>query len=978
MPDGSVRKVPFLNGGLFDKDELDRQSIKHQLTFPPELFSNPAKADEDKERGFLDFLNAYNFTVHEAGPEEQTLAVDPEMLGHIFENLLEDNKDKGAFYTPKEIVHYMCQESLTQYLTNYITKTCGVDVVDAQLGRIRAKRNENSIDLEGLVRELIKDEVWSDLDSWCAPELIRALRDVKVCDPAIGSGAFPMGMLHEIHKAANTLQELRQDEVPQVWGLEQWEPAEVKLRIIQHSIYGVDIERGAVDIARLRFWLSIIVDERAPRTLPNLDYKIVVGDSLLGKFHPGDSTKAEVFQLDWDLKGNTDRVNEMRDLIKRLGEKERIFFFDPEEDKATLKREITALKIQLLTKQLEMHRDKFKARMLSTSRIGEMTAKEKVRAAEEKLQLASYEEKLGRLRSLAKGSAEHLDYFDWKLDFPEVLNGNVSKDPGFDVVIGNPPYVSHDKIAVADGSALKMGYACFEPFADLFCYFTEKAINLQKSTGVICYITSNSYLRSEYGAPLRRYIAKTNDVLFLLNVEDSQVFDSAIVNVAILIGTRNRTNGTARILNSPITDVPPNLSNVLQRAGFEYAQKAFERRSWSLSEPEAIEALTQIEASGPTLEARGTKIRLGLATGNNDAFLISGEQRANLINHNKRNAEIIKPILRGRDINRYHYSEPEQFILLTTNGINVQEDYPDIYKHFDSFGDAFKNRGAKGRHWTNLRACAFIEDFAKPKIVWIELADVGRFALSNDEVYLVNSAYFLLPPHGLPVLYLLALLNSSTIRFYLLNTAETSGMGTTRWINNYVKEFPIPNYTNGLGALLESKAEKRLATQPGPAATALETEIDVLVCKLYGLSWEQAKVVDPGLALSKEEYDAIELPESEGPDQNGSTVNEPGAGYNTGLFAEGGLFASPAEDAKPPDTPKNVGSAPKSAGDNGTANEAILAYLRTHPGLHGKSAILQATGVDAGLWNAAIKELLEAGKVVKEGEKKGARYRVKN
>lgn len=741
MPDGALRKVPFLNGGLFDMDLLDRKT--RLLTFPPELFSNPAKADEEKERGFLDFLNAYNFTVHEAGPEEQTLAVDPEMLGHIFENLLEDNKDKGAFYTPKEIVHYMCQESLVQYLKNYLVRARGEEV-----------KKEGSDGLEDQLRRFLQHGEWAELSPYSGV-LLKALRNVKVCDPAIGSGAFPMGILHEIFQCVERIHDLSPDETESIWELGEWNPAEVKLRIIQHSIYGVDIERGAVDIARLRFWLSIIVDERAPRTLPNLDYKIVVGDSLLGRFN------GEVLEIDWDLKGNTDRVQEVRAAIDVLHAKTKLYFRDQTKaKKEKLEQEIRALKIDLLTKQLELNRDKFRGRMLSVGRIGELTKKEQLRAAEEKIELAAYEEPLGKLRALAKQKDKPLDYFDWHLDFPEVLNANVTDDPGFDIVIGNPPYVSHDKISEKDSAALKIRYASYESFADLFCYFTEKAIALQNHTGVFSFITSNSYLRSEYGTPLRRYIAEQNDVLYLLNIEDSQVFESAIVNVAILIGSRNRLDATAHILNSPLRDTPPNLNRALSISGFEYGQNAFKRKAWSLSEPKSIDTLMRIEAAGPTLDERGTKIRLGLATGHNDAFLINAQQRQEFIHRDKRNDQIIKPILRGRDINRYHYSAPQQFILLTTNGVEVQRDFPHIYAHLDAFGESFKNRGARGRHWTNLRACAFIEDFAKPKIVWIELADTGRFALCTDEIYLVNSAYFMLPPPGVPLLYLLAVLSS--------------------------------------------------------------------------------------------------------------------------------------------------------------------------------------------------------------------------
>ena len=172
--------------------------------------------------------------------------------------------------------------------------------------------------------------------------------------------------------------------------------------------------------------------------------------------------------------------------------------------------------------------------------------------------------------------------------------------------------------------------------------------------------------------------------------------------------------------------------------------------------------------------------------------IIDENKRLELIDADPKSKEVIKPILRGRDINRYFYENPNLYILLTKNGIDVTKQYPAIFQHLDSFGDGFKTRGAKGQHWTNLRACSFFDDFALEKIIWIELTDLGRFSLCTEEIYLLNSAYFLIPPHEFKAKYLLALLNSKLIKFYLQQIANTSGVGTTRWINIYVKDFPIP------------------------------------------------------------------------------------------------------------------------------------------------------------------------------------------
>ena len=315
MPDGKTLKVPFLNGGLFDKEAYDEPI----LTFPPNLFHHAncedtvfTEKNRNNSRGFLDFLNSFNFTVHEDSPDDHTVAVDPEMLGHIFENLLEDNKDKGTFYTPKEIVYYMCQESLIEYLRTHLS-------VYQEIGQE--------------IAYLVKHKAMPPLSPQQLTHISQLLDTVKICDPAIGSGAFPMGLLQEIF----AIKEVIAFELQTAW-----KPAEVKENIIQHSIYGVDIEKGAVDIARLRFWLSLVVDEAKPRALPNLDYKIVVGDSLLSKF------EEEIIEIDWERKKSVGKADEfvknVQRLLTEIAAKQKSFFKPETKNKAKLRTEIRDLK----------------------------------------------------------------------------------------------------------------------------------------------------------------------------------------------------------------------------------------------------------------------------------------------------------------------------------------------------------------------------------------------------------------------------------------------------------------------------------------------------------------------------------------------------------------------------------------------------------------------------------------------------------
>lgn len=376
--------------------------------------------------------------------------------------------------------------------------------------------------------------------------------------------------------------------------------------------------------------------------------------------------------------------------------------------------------------------------------------------------------------------------FKWEEEFKTVFD-----DGGFDVVIGNPPYVSHDRID--NKNFLKYNYVSYSAFGDLYIFFYELAHKILNNNGISSLITSNSFLKAEYGKPIRQYIKENSNIEQVINIENTQIFSDAIVNTVILTFKKTKTGGPAMVVNAEFKSL--DFNTFTEEHKMEYGQNDFLETSWNLTNPKVMALQNKIKGNYKTLEEYNTKIRLGIATGDNNAFVIDENLKNELISKNTKNQELIKPILRGRDIERYYYKLPNLYLLLTKNGINVQTEYPDIYEYLNSFGDKFKIRGAKGQHWTNLRACSFFDDFKLNKIVWIELTDKGRFTTCDDEIYLLNSAYFLLPPEVFETNFLLSVLNSSLIEFYLKQIANTSGMGTTRWINNYVKEFPVPEIT---------------------------------------------------------------------------------------------------------------------------------------------------------------------------------------
>lgn len=478
-------RIPFLNGGMFEADYDWRNS---NIYIPNNLFRNNEKNKSgDVGTGVLDVFDRYNFTIKEDEPLDKEVAVDPEMLGKVFENMLDikERKSKGAFYTPREIVHYMCQESLIHYLDNAMGGRVEKDDIEIFIREGRFTReNDERVAAKGETKTY----------KYQLPESIRhnadlidqKLSNIKICDPAIGSGAFPVGLLHELVNAMLILKpHLSYDYLTEKlkgFGFEQRESINnsryvyrLKRHIIQESIYGVDIDASAIDIARLRLWLSLVVDEDdldPIETLPNLDYKIVCGNSLIGM--PENSFRdlnieAELEKLKYEFYNITD-----------------------EKRKKTLRQQINS-KIRELLNSAET--------------------------------FAGYE----------------ID-FDFKLFFSEVWR----EKGGFDIVIGNPPYVNIYSISDEYKNVFKNIYSTAFKKYDLYVLFFEKGISLLRNNGCLNFITSNKYFSQPYGQRLRELILK-NKIIELINFRFN-VF-AATVDTAITHISKKKQDGKTKILD---------------------------------------------------------------------------------------------------------------------------------------------------------------------------------------------------------------------------------------------------------------------------------------------------------------------------------------------------------------------------------------------------------------------------------------------
>ena len=475
------KELPYLNGGLFERDAVDAQNI----TLPASLFED-----------LFTFMASYNFTVDENDPDDAEVGVDPEMLGKIFESLLEDNKAKGAFYTPKEIVRYMCKESLIAYLGT------------------RTFSSANGI--EASIRLFVEThEMQPELEPY-RDSLDTALREVKICDPAIGSGAFPMGLLNELWRCREAVEETSSR-------------VELKKEIIENNIYGVDIEKGAIDIARLRFWLSIVVDAEEPEPLPNFDYKFMQGNSLIESFEGFDLSR-----ISSRLRGGQSKSMQL------------VLGIDSHTSRQNLQR--------LLREYFSVTDHKKKASMRQ--------------AINEEVKTLIRESIGGTPASLAKlekmDCSANQDFFLWHTWFKDIFDNG-----GFDIVIANPPYIDSETMVTTMPDVRQYYSEKFKTAKgnwDIFVVFIEHGLNISAKGGVFSFIVPNKIIAAKYATLIREEI-ENNCIIAIRDYSRVDVFANAFVYPCTIIGTKTKQNNNLIFAEMSSKDCI-NKYNVIPQATF--------------------------------------------------------------------------------------------------------------------------------------------------------------------------------------------------------------------------------------------------------------------------------------------------------------------------------------------------------------------------------------------------------------------------
>ena len=824
--------IPFLNGGLF---EANYEWENYEINLPNILFRNNEKVIKtgDIGTGILDVFDRYNFTIREDEPLEKEVAIDPEMLGKVFENMLEitERKSKGAFYTPREIVHYMCQESLIHYLNNTLNQKTSYEEFgtgqthlfgnEANIGQLDIYNEHNNaivpkIDIEDFIHNCIfyieHDNRVADKGketetyNYKLPETIRKnvdqidklLTNIKICDPAIGSGAFPVGLLNELvtlqlvlirHLSDSYLsQKLKRiglkpeeyDRHPEKYAYR------VKRHSIQESIYGVDIDASAIDIARLRLWLSLVVDEEDfdnIEALPNLDYKIVCGNSLIGL-----------------------PENAMHDL-------------NVEKELENLKETFFAENNELRKKELRLEINK----------------------------------KIRELLDSAESFANYKIDFDFKLFFSEVWREN----GGFDIVIGNPPYVQLQKnggeLSKLYGpkkegkKTIPSPYQTYDSMGDIYSLFYERGYQLLKQHGRLCFITSNKWMRAGYGENTRKFFVKNTNPEQLIDFAGVKVFESATVDTNILMFSKdkNRQQTKACIVKK---DGIKDLSVFIRQNS---TNCNFSTDSWVILSPIEQSIKAKIEAVGTPLKDWDIQINYGIKTGFNEAFIISGEKRKELIEQDPKSAELIRPILRGRDIKRYGYEFADLYLITTFPSLKIDIGlYPAVKQHLLSFGyDRLKQTGELGaRKKTNNQwfetqdSISYWEDFYKQKIVWKAVGRNLAFSLLEEGSFLTAPASFITSDNNL---FLLGILCSSYAKYFIYNNSDTTGAGDIMLNIQSLEKLPIPILSPENQTVFCEKVSKVLEFKQNSTETILmEKELNKMIYDIFNFDMDEIEFIE--------------------------------------------------------------------------------------------------------------------------------------
>ena len=835
--------TPFINGGLFDcldtfegpKDGGSRIDCFSDVDY--EKLSIPDRLFFDAQRGLIPLLEHYKFTVEENTPLDQEVALDPELLGRVFENLLAAinpetgetaRKMTGSYYTPRAIVDYMVEEALIATLSQKCQPT-----------------DPNEIPWDERLHYLFDyAKVCDDASEWFDDQeidaIVTTISELKILDPAVGSGAFPMGVLHKLTLALRRLdpdntrwealqrsiavkrseaaydtqdQQERNDELTEISDtFERYRDSDFgrKLYLIQNSIFGVDIQPIACQIAKLRFFISLAIEQEPDtdaenfgiKPLPNLETRFVAANTLIGLKQQMSLKSQKASRLEQALRNN----------------REKHFHATTRKQKRTCKDRDEELRAELA---------------MELKGLGAL--------ADEVDNIAQWD---------PYDQNEKADWFDSELMF--------GVTDGFDVVIGNPPYIQLQKDR---GRLADLYQPCeFDTFTrtgDIYCLFYEKGHKLLNSTGHLCFITSNKWMRAGYGKKLRDYFILYTQPVQLLDL-GPDVFDATVDTNILLLQNKIIYDGVMTFRSATIgadfDRQTGNISQYLTDNGVRMEMPA-EDEPWAILSSAELNLKSKIEDVGVPLKDWDIDIYRGIVTGCNEAFIIDEAKREQLIKQDPKSAEIIKPLLRGKDIKRYQAQLSGFYILATGYDLDILNQYPAIFAYLEDIGKQIDSgriktkgkglfeRDDQGENWWNLRACAYYAELDRNKIVYPDIYRHQSFTMDTSASYCSNTCYFIPTEET----WLSGLLNSKSVGWYYSRLANTLGSGGSRGFSIFMKQICVPNIDSAQKVLITNLVNEIIAAKaadPNTDTTAQENEIDKLVYALYNLTEDEIAIVE--------------------------------------------------------------------------------------------------------------------------------------
>ncbi|WRC04672.1 class I SAM-dependent DNA methyltransferase [Helicobacter pylori] len=918
--DKILEKIPYLNSSLFDKTPLELKGYRIRSLnnepleiYPKSVLKKHEEYQKQKDLPLLkylfEFLRLYKFTttpkdIKDKIDTSESRLINPSVLGLVFEKL--NGYKEGSFYTPSFITSYMCKESITTIVRDKFNAIYQWDCENLKALREKIDRNFSN--------EKTK-------------EYLNTLLTLRICDPAVGSGHFLVSALNEmvliayelgliaslyrhsltlendeiiIHTPENkvfnyTIPHSENDPHHQI----QKELFELKKSIIENCLFGVDINPNSCEITKLRLWIELLkysyyIFEKGKNTnnletLPNIDINIKCANSLISRFNLNDDLKKipnikQKIQEYKDLVAQYKDPNPLyplnkQDLINKIQDLKNTFSL-------TLKDPKTKAELE---KAIEKHIKKYNDFALDDKSlltglnyfIPSLFGTPKLSPKEEEEAFASY----GRIRALRKklddalSGGEYHNAFEWRFEFPEVLNDE-GDFLGFDCIIGNPPYIRQEHIKDLKPLLQKQYQDFYNSSSDIYTYFFALAFHLLKEKGFSAFITSNKYARAKYGAKLREWLLKKTTLVSYMELNALKVFESATVDTSIMNFIKQTPPKES---DFKYYEPTPNDKNDLKStSSLSMRQNALSTESFIFANATLLDLRDKIEQSGTPLKDWDIQINYGIKTGANEAFIIPTEKRDAILNacktqeERERTERLIKPILRGKDIKRYSYEWADLWVIfipwhfpntgspkdMEKNEQDFSTHYPIIYAHLLSHKDELlkrnKDETGKRYEWYCLQrwAASYYQDFEKEKIVYGEIVQEPRFYLDNGECglgyfYAEATSFILTGEH---LRYLLGMLHSKLITFAFKTFYAGGGLGESgyRYKKAFIERLPIPQITHKnqeLAQKITDCAERILkskAKDPKANTQGLEKEIDALVYQLYNLTDEEIKIIENG------------------------------------------------------------------------------------------------------------------------------------